>query len=187
MSAMPPSRRAFLHGLGALLVLAGCADEPPLPSSPEADSEEREEFHQEILSDIDKVDTFLQKTLRGVNLSEFTLGWFTMILLNELCAQDLDLYNHIHADERNVETYLRTAFQSDPKAEIAFMGALARKGRRSIRLSARYALEMLTTIPDVKASSALQAQSRKELASALYKLRAALVLVAAEASPPKAQ
>ncbi len=178
-------RRSFLHSLAAIMLIicmGGCASEPEQMGN-DASQDEREEFQQEILADIDKVDTFILKTNRGVNLSEFSLGWFAMILLNELSAQDQELFDYLHADGRNVEAYLRTAFQNDPKSEIGYIGVMSLHGKRPIRLSARFTLEMLTTIPDAKDTPALQAKSRKDLAAILYKLRAALALVAAEATP----
>lgn len=162
--------------------MGGCASEPERMEG-YVSQNEREEFQQEILADIDKVDTFILKTNRGVNLSEFSLGWFAMILLNELSAQDQELFDYIHTDGRSVEAYLRTVFQNDPKSEVAYIGVMSLHGKRPIRLSARFTLEMLTTIPDAKDAPALQAKSRKDLAAVLNKLRAALDLVAAEAAP----
>ncbi|RAU20978.1 hypothetical protein CU669_15425 [Paramagnetospirillum kuznetsovii] len=186
--------------MGSFLLAGGlmaCADAPPpsatarlaadagTPSS-EVEDDEREEFQQEILSDIEKVDTFLQKTQRGVNLSEFTLGWFAMILINELCAQDQDLYDHVHAEGRNVELYLRGPFQANPKGEIATLAILARKSNAPIRLAARHALQSLTTIPDSRDSAERQERSRADLYAALTKLKLELTRVAKEAMATKA-
>jgi len=187
MADRPPSRpRPARHRILAILLTAatllGCAAEPP-KARQDVSMEEREEFLTEILADLDKVDTFLHKTQRGVNLSEFSLGWFAMILLNELCSQDQELFDHIHADGRNVEGYLRTVFQNAPTTEIVIMGALARKGNRAVRLAARHTLEMLITIPDSKEPAGLQAQSRKGLIAALTDLKTSLTQLAAEMSP----
>ncbi len=168
--------------MAAVLALtAACAGSPPSPTHESAD--ELAEFQQEISVDIDKVDIFLQKTQRGVNLSDFTLGWFTMILLNELCTQDQELFDHLHVDGMNVELYLRNAFQANPQREIAFIDAMARKTNSPIRLAARHALEMLTRIPNAADSSEIQAQARKDLAATLAKLETVLTQVADSAAP----
>ena len=169
--------------LVALLGLAPACSGTPPSSTPET-SEEQAEFQQEILADLDKVEIFLQKTQRGVNLSEFNLGWFTMILLNELASHDQDLFDHLHHDGMNVEFYLRKPFQTNPKGEIALLDAMARKGNSPIRFSARHALEMLTQIPTPSESAELQAQSRHDLAVTLTKLKLSLTQVAHDTAPP---
>ena len=164
-----------------LIVATGCVEAPP-PQAGET-SEELEEFKREILSDLDKVEIFLQKTQRGNNLSEFNLGWFVMILLNELCAHDQDLYDYIHTGEMNVELYLRNSFQSNPKKEIAILDAMAKQAYPAIRLAARHALEALTQVPGNADSPAIQAQTRKDLAATLAKLKTMLEQVAELANP----
>jgi hypothetical protein len=170
----------ILHrALTVLLVaaLAGCAAPPPPPAS--LSTEEREEFRQEMLANIDKVDTFLQKTRRGVNLTEITLGWFAMILLDELSARDAGLHAHIHRDDRNAELYLRNDFQTDPAREIATLETMARQGAGDIRMAAREVLACLTTIPSHKTPDATQKAARSELAAALVRLRGHLERIAA--------
>ena len=168
--------------LSAVLGLASaCAGTPP-SATPET-GEDRAEFQEEILADLDKVDIFLQKTKRGVNLSEFNLGWFTMILLNELAGRDQELFDHLHGGGMNVEYYLRNPFQTNPSQEIAAMDAMARRGNSPIRFSARNALEMLTQIPSPSDSAELQAQSRRDLAATLAKLKQSLAQVAEESAP----
>lgn len=172
--------------LAALLGLGTACSGTPPSATPET-AEEQAEFQQEILADLDKVDIFLQKTQRGVNLSEFNLGWFTMILLNELASHDQDLFDHLHRNGMNVEYYLRQPFQTNPTGEIAALDAMARRGNTAIRLSARHALEMLTQIPSSSESADLQAQSRRDLAATLAKLRQSLSQVARDAAPPAGQ
>jgi len=166
-------------------VLLGCAAPPPPP--PELSAEEREEFRQDMLANIDKVDIFLQKTRRGINLTEITLGWFAMILLNELSARDAGLHAHIHHDDANAELYLRNDFQPDPAREIAALDALARRGETDIRLAARDALVCLTTIPDPKSSEEQQREARTELIAALLTLKRHLAQIAAAHRLPSAE
>lgn len=161
--------------------LAACAAPPPPPAS--LTTEEREEFRQEMLANIDKVDTFLQKTRRGINLTEITLGWFAMILLDELGARDAGLHAHIHHDDRNAELYLRNDFQTDPAREIATLETLAREGARDIRMAAREILACLITIPSHKTPEATQKAARMELAAALVRLRGHLEQIAANQKP----
>ena len=180
--ASPIRRHGAILLLSAMLALvSACAGTPP-SATPET-SEERAEFQEEILADLEKVDIFLQKTQRGVNLSEFNLGWFTMILLNELAAHDQGLFDHLHGGGMNVEYYLRNPFQTNPKQEIAAMDAMARRENSPIRFSARHALEMLTQIPNPSESAELQAQSRRELAATLDKLKQSLSQVATQFAP----
>ena len=170
-------RRPASFAMIVLLMLTGaCADQPPPPTEETAD--ELAEFQQEIQSDIDKVDTFLQKTQRGINLSEFNLGWFAMILLNELCSHDQGLYDYIHTGEMNVELYLRNSFQADPNKEIAIIGGMAKQTGSPIRLATRHVLEMLTHIPNRGDTPEIQAQTRQDLATTLTLLKAALQRVA---------
>lgn len=168
-----------------LLVLAACAVSPP-PARPLTD-EEREEFRQEILADIDKVETFLSKTRRGANLSEITLGWFTMILLNELSARDEGLYAHIHADDSNAEEYLRTNVRDDAAGEIAALEELSRQVAHTeaedIRMAAREALACLTTIPGSATTAEAQAAARAELTEDLLRLKMRLGRVATAGRP----
>jgi hypothetical protein len=166
-------------------VLVGCAAPPPPPPS-ELSTEEHEEFRQDMLSDVEKVDIFLHKTRRGINLTEITLGWFAMILLNELSAHDAGLHAHIHHDDSNAEFYLRTDFQADPQGQIAALDELARQGEPDIRLAAREALVCLTTIPSPKTSEEQQKAAREELAAALLKLKNHLNRIAAAHLPPSA-
>lgn len=174
-----------MRRLAAILLIAAltaCAGPPPPPG--EIDLQEREEFRQDMLADIDKIDTFMQKTRRGTNLTEITLGWFVMILLNELSSQDPGLYTYIHHNDANAEQYLRTNFQSDPAREIEAMAALAREeGNADIRLAAREALVCLTTIPDPRTSEAAQKDARTELAASLIKLKRFLTRIAASLRP----
>ena len=173
--------------IAALMVtlLLGCAVPPPPP--PEMNIEEREEFRQDMLADIDKVETFVQKTRRGINLTEITLGWFVMILLNELSAHDAGLYAHIHHDDANAELYLRNDFQPGPAREIAALEALARQGEADIRLAARDALVCLTAIPDPKTSEGQQKEARTELTAALLSLKRHLNQIAAAHRLPSAE
>ncbi|MDO8608802.1 MAG: hypothetical protein Q7R40_19895 [Phaeospirillum sp.] len=164
-----------------LATVMGCVgDRPPLVAE---SREELAEFQQEILADMDKVEVFQQKTLRGINVSEFNLGWFVMILLNELGSHDPDLYDYIHTGEMNVEFYLRNSFRADPQKEIAILDGMAEKANPAIRLAARHALEALTRIPNGADSSAVQAQTRKDLSATLSKLRTVLGQVAEQATP----
>jgi hypothetical protein len=173
--------------IAALMVAAliGCAAPPPPP--PQMSAEEREEFRQEMLADMEKVETFLQKTRRGINLTEITLGWFTMILLNELSAHDAGLHAHILHDDGTAESYLRRDFRANPEREIATLGQMAFLGEADIRLAAREALVCLTTIPNPKTSEAEQREARTELAAALLKLKRHLGRIAAAHLPPEAE
>lgn len=166
-------------------VLMGCAAPPPPPLAMTA--EEREEFRQEILADIDKVETYLQKTRRGINLTEITLGWFVMILLNELSAHDAGLHAYILHGDGTTESYLRNEFRANPEREIATLGQLAYQGETDIRLAAREALVCLTTIPNPKSTEEEQRQARTELTAALLTLKRHLGRVAAAHLPPKAE
>ncbi|EME71995.1 hypothetical protein H261_00410 [Paramagnetospirillum caucaseum] len=183
--------RHVIAALMVTVVLFGCAAPPPPP--PRMSAEEREEFRQDMLADVEKIDVFLQKTRRGINLTEITLGWFTMILLNELSARDAGLHAHIHHDDANAELYLRNDFQPDPGREIAALDALARQGdsrEAEIRLAARESLVCLTTIPSPKTSEEMQRQARTGLIAALVKLRIHLGRIAEAhripAEPPAA-
>ncbi|MBI3444702.1 MAG: hypothetical protein HY055_04955 [Magnetospirillum sp.] len=179
---MPTLRLRLLHLLMVLMVcLGGCA--PAEPPAIVVSEEEREEFRQEILADMDKIDTFLQKSRRGVNISEMSLGWFVMILLNELSAQDGRLFDHIHHDDANAELYLRNDFQTNPAREIAAIDAMARDGRTSIRLAAREALICLTSLPDNNTPVEVQVETRTELVAALLRLRRYLAKVAQDLAP----
>lgn len=174
-----------MRRLVALLMVAAliaCAAPPPPP--PSMSPAEQEEFRQDLLADMDKVDIFLQKTRRGINLTEITLGWFVMILLNELAAHDTALYAHILHDDGTAESYLRQDFQTDPTGEIAAIEALAAQDQADIRLVARDALTCLTTIPSPKTSAETQAEARVRLAAALAALKARLSRVAQELAPP---
>ncbi len=181
-----------LHRAVIILMIAGMAAcAVPPPPAAHLTTEEREEFRQEMLANIDKVDTFLQKTRRGVNLTEITLGWFAMILLDELSARDGGLHAHIHRDDRNAELYLRSDFQTDPAREIATLETMARQDATDIRMAAREVLACLTTIPSHKTPDATQRAARTELAGALVRLRGHLERIAAnqrqqaEQTPPK--
>lgn len=181
---MPTMRATFAALL--LLVLAACAVPPP-PDRPLSE-EEREEFRQELLADIDKVDTFLSKTRRGANLSEITLGWFAMILLNELSARDEGLHAHIHADDSNAEEYLRTNVRDNAAGEIAALEELSRRVANTeaedIRMAAREVLACLTTIPGSAKTAEAQAAARTELTGDLLRLRMRLGRIAAAGRPP---
>ncbi len=171
-----------LASLAIVVGIAACGPQQPpsATATPEEISNERIEFQQDIMADVDKIDTFIQKTQRGANLSEFTLGWFTMILLNELSSQDAGLFAHFHADGMNVEYYLRHPFQKHPRDEIAALDTLAKDGGNPpARLAARHALEALTLIPDAKDPPNIQAQARKDLVVTLGHLKVALEKAAA--------
>ena len=165
-----------------LACLAGCVTPDP-PSSAPISEDEREEFHQEILADMDKIDTFILKSRRGVNISEMSLGWFVMILLNELSTHDEGLFARIHHDDANAELYLRNDFQANPAGELAALDAMARDGKTSLRLAAREALITLTSIPDSSAPPGTQAETRAELVAALMRLRRYLAKVAEGVEP----
>lgn len=177
---MPPLFRRLVILATVLTLTAACTATPP--SSTAESAEEREEFRQEMLADMDKVETFRQKTSRGTNLSEFNLGWFTMILLNELSSHDQGLYDYLHVGEMNVELYLRNSFQADPQKEIAIIGGMAEASGSPIRLAARHALEMLTQIPGNADTPAVQAQTRKDLTATLTRLKSVLAQVAEQAA-----
>jgi hypothetical protein len=172
--------RRLLLGFTLAGLACGCASDqpPPLPPATQAEAddaaEEARNFQDQLAADLAKVDGFIAKTRRGVNLTEFSLGWFTMILLGELCGQDQALYDQIHRDDMGVETFLRGPFQSDPKAEIAALGRLADQGGRAPPRAARDALEVLMHIPSGKDAPPAQAQSRAELEQALVRLRSSL-------------
>lgn len=165
-----------------LAALAACASPPP-PAGVAMDVQEREEFRQDMLADINKIDIFLQKTRRGTNLTEITLGWFAMILLNELSARDPGLYAHIHRDDANAEQYLRTEFQPRPAREIEALAVLASQGETDIRMAAREVLVCLTTIPDPKSTDAAQRDARLELTASLIRLKRFLTRIAAANRP----
>lgn len=181
-------RPAMRSALAALLLfaLAACAVPPPPPRA--LTDEEREEFRQEMLADIDKVDTFLSKTRRGANLSEITLGWFTMILLNELSARDEGLHARIHADDSNAEEYLRTNVRDNTAGEIAALEELSRQAAHTeaedIRMAAREALACLTTIPGSAKTAETQAAARAELTEDLLRLKMRLGRIAAAGRAP---
>jgi hypothetical protein len=156
--------------LAACLGLASaCSTAHPPPEN--SDPEELAAFRENIAVDVRKTGSFLYDAQRGSDLSEFALGWFVLILLNELASQDEDLYAHLHDDGRVVETYLRNVFQERPQEEIAAITAMSRDGHRTIRLAAAQALEALRQLPD---SAAARPQVHRDLIASLAALKALL-------------
>lgn len=178
--------------MATVVALAAACTTPPAvptpaapasaPSPPGQSADERAEFQQEILSDLDKVGVFLQKTDRGVDLTGFSLGWFSMVLLTELSSCDQELYDRLHADGMNVELYLRNTFKADPIGQIAIMNDMAARTGSPIQRAARDVLLMLTKIPNTSDSPETQAAARQNLAAALRQLQATLTRVAEDAA-----
>ena len=178
--------------MATVVALAAACTTPPAvptpaapasaPSPPGQSADERAEFQQEILSDLDKVGVFLQKTDRGVDLTGFSLGWFSMVLLTELSSCDQELYDRLHADGMNVELYLRNTFKADPIGQIAIMNDMAARTGSPIQRAARDVLLMLTKSPNTADSPETQAAARQNLAAALRQLQATLTRVAEDAA-----
>ncbi|CAA7627653.1 conserved exported hypothetical protein [Candidatus Terasakiella magnetica] len=161
------------------LWVAACTAEAPADIQSD---EDLAEFQQAIEAETAQVDGFVRKTQQGSNLTEFTLGWFVVNLLNQLCSQDQELFSYIHGDDhRSVENYLRNAFQAKPDEEIQGLGELAEHGHSATRLAARDALDALTHIPDTQSSAEAQATARRELRDILLRLKLRLNTVTLQA------
>jgi len=183
-----------LAAVAVIVMAVACTPKHPAPPTAptsvieredDSDATEREdarrEFQEDILADVDKLDSFIQKTQHGANLTEFTLGWFVLILLDELSSQDSALFEHIHAGGMGAEHYLRHPFQADPRGEIATIEAMAQADHRTLRLATRTALEALTRIPDAKDPPEVQTATRKDLSASLMRLKVLLIRAVAEA------
>lgn len=151
------------------LLVAACGTAPKSP--PAASREEMEDF-QQIMQDYSrKTGGYLEKTQKGKNISELTLGWFIYDVLTELSSQDDGLDNYFNKDNGNLQVYLKTRFHDHPQSEIATLDSLAKQGHPTWRLSARYALETLRHIPDSSEPEETQSRDRRDLAGALATLR----------------
>ena len=189
MSRAPAPRRRRLAALAlAALTLAACAAPPPAASLRFEAEDDRAEFMDDLQSDIARLDALLEKTRAGINLSDFSLGWFVLTLLSQLGGHDPGLYARLHPGDQSVEGYLRTRFSAAPETEIAAIRASAEAGPASLRLAAAQALEVLTGIPDPDSPPDAQAASRARLDQRLVELRAFLggVQETVAAAPVKA-
>jgi hypothetical protein len=182
---MPPPRlrpfRAALAltlGLSLLHGLIACAARPPSEAEI-ADAEIRAEFRDDLDSDMQRVQSLLDRTREGKNLSELTLGWFVLGLLSQLSGQDKELFQRFHPGDSSIESYLRNRFRTHPDDEIAPL--LADTPQPAVRRAAGYALQALTVIPDAKDSPAQQAECRSALAASLESLHASLIQARSEA------
>lgn len=161
------------------LWVAACAAEAPADIQSD---EDLAEFRHAIEAETAQVDGFVRKTQQGGNLTEFTLGWFVVNLLNQLCSQDQELFAYVHGDDhRSIENYLRTTFQAKPDEEMQGLGEMAERGHPATRLAARDALDALTHIPDTQSSAETQATARRELKDILLRLKLRLNAVTAQA------
>ncbi len=106
-------------------------------------------------------------------------------VLTELSSQDDELYDYFNNDDINLQVYLKTRFHDHPLDEIAALDRLAKQGRPTLRLSARYALETLRHIPNSDEPAETQSRDRRELADALTTLRDLLAKSAREAALPR--
>ncbi len=157
-------RRSIPLTVGLAFLLAACA-EPP------TDVEDRAEFRQQLVHDQAIVTEFLQKTEAGVNLSDFALGWFVDSFLIEIAAHDDGLSRRFYKGGQFMDTYLTETFQNHPAEEIAAIERMAERRNTTLRMAARYALEVLRHIPNTKAPPQEQARDRRDLANALRALK----------------
>ena len=132
------------------------------------------------------IDEYSEKTRRGKNLSDVTLGLFVSRLLGAFGTQDVEISRHLHENDRFIEAYLIQVFQYHPDDEIRFFEDQSAQSttprQRSLRLSAARALSLLKAIPDGKAPPAQQEQDRQDLLVVLAALNRELEPLA-EAHP----
>lgn len=173
----------LILGLSLLHGLIACAARAPSEADI-ADAEIRAEFRDNLDSDIRRVQSLLDQTREGKNLSELTLGWFVLGLLSQLSGQDKELFQRFHPDDSSIESYLRTRFRTHPDDEIAPLLASRGAPQPAVHLAAGYALQALTVIPDAKGTEAQQAECRTALAASLAALHASLIRARSEADAP---
>lgn len=171
-------RRSIFIGLRLLVLatlttLGGCGGAVQHPIVLE-NPEDVEDFHNFLTSYMSAVQDMLKRTRKGENVSEFSTGMLAFNILTTLSSADDDLRAHITEGGQDVRDYLKTRFQDHPEKEIETMDRMSGRGFWALRSSARYALEMLTRIPNSSDSAYDQQRTREDLAETLERLNATL-------------
>ena len=170
------SIKRTLYGVAAAFMLAACSAAPPPPSppSPQEISEDEADFRDSLSASLMSIDTFMDQTAKGKNLSDYTLGLFASSLLATLSGQDTNVSHHIFDKGRLTEGYLSDVFQYHPADEIAFFENLQTPSKPPLHLALARTLEVLQYIPDPKSDLDTQAETRADLLNALSGLKTEL-------------
>jgi hypothetical protein len=182
-------RRSISVGLRLLIIatlttLSACNGAARHPIILE-NQEDAEDFHNFLVSYLKTVDDMLHQVRKGETISDFSAGMLAYNILTTLSSADDELHAHITAGGQDVQAYLRTRFQDDPDKEIAAIAAINQHGASPLRSSARYALEMLTYVPNTSDPISLQQQNRDQLGTALEKLKSSLAETDKEIKAPQ--
>ena len=165
-----------------LMLLSSCSPWQQVQAdglNPVLEADELDEIKTDLRAAVLTVDSFVQQTQQGRNLSDMTIGLFVSNLLGQLGRQDTALSMHIHRGGRFVEDYLKDVFQFHPEQEIADIKALKDPGNVTVRQAAAAALECLRHIPNAKSPAAEQAEDRAALVQSLHGLKQQLALLVA--------
>lgn len=155
---------------GCLAATSACAQQQHDTLTP-ATREEVEDYRNSLRSEAAAVQKYLHQTQAGKNVSELSLGWVAYDILVTVSTQDDGLYDYFNQGGRDLQTYLKTAFQRDPAHEIATLDAMVEQTCALSRRVARDTLEALRHIPDSGEAAEVQERDRKDLARALAALK----------------
>jgi hypothetical protein len=176
-------RRPLIVGVRLLAMVSLAPLAACMPSSHPITLENREDaedFHQTLESYINTLDTLIQKTRKGDNISDFSMGMLTYSILTTLSAADGDLRSYITSGGQDVQGYLKTRFQDQPQQEVEALDRMNAKNPSPLLAGARDMLEALSHVPDSGDPPDTQKQSRDQLADALGRAREALAETAAQ-------
>lgn len=167
-----------LLAMVALATVAACA-----PSNHPVRLENREDaedFHHTLESYISTIDTLIEKTRKGQNISDFSMGMLTYSVLTTLSSADKGLRAYITSGGQDVQGYLKTRFQNQPQREVDALDRMSADDSSPLLSSARYMLEALAHVPDAGDPPDAQQQSRDQMADALEHAKDSLVETAEE-------
>jgi hypothetical protein len=175
------TRRSYTIGvrciaITALLAVGAC--ESPSRTASLDDDDDAAELHQSLDEYAASIQSLLQETQEGQNISSFSLGMLSYDILTTVSSADKTLYDYFTAGGQDVQGYLKKRFQTQPELELAALDEMNPEGSSPLRSSARYTLEALTHIPNSVDPPAVQQRSREELANALKRTEVSLSLAA---------
>jgi hypothetical protein len=175
--------RPFITGARLLAIIALATVAACTPSSHPITLENREDaedFHQTLESYINTIDGLIEKTRKGDNISDFSMGMLTYSILTTLSSADGTLRSYITSGGQDVQGYLKTRFQDQPQQEVDALGKLSAGNSSPSLSSARYMLEALSHVPDAGDAPDAQQRSRDRMADSLERARDALTETAAD-------
>ena len=155
-----------------LAMLAACGT-PSRPITLE-DRDDALEFQQMLRDSSNSATELLRDSQRGKSISEFSAGMLAFDILTTTSSVDPGLHDYFTADGKDIEGYLKTRFQDHPEDEIATLAKMSGEGHPTLRVAARYTLEMLAHIPDSHDSPAVQRANRQVLENALQQVKSSL-------------